>query len=89
MSKRAVFLGSTLFPCLGSYASSSSLVSFGLSASLDSGWALSFSGAIGAGPRHASIHKQARNNVDAQGEDHRIEGKGEEAVQQGQTANRA
>ena len=28
----------------------------------------------------ASVYKQARNDVDAQGEDHRIEGKGEDAV---------
>jgi hypothetical protein len=46
------------------------------------GRALSMPWAIGAsGFVYASVHKQARNDVDAQGEDHRVEGKGEQAVQ--------
>jgi hypothetical protein len=38
--------------------------------------------AIGAGGLvYALVDKQARKDVDAQGENHRVEGKGEEAVQ--------
>ncbi|HEY5742266.1 MAG TPA: hypothetical protein VIS99_06970 [Terrimicrobiaceae bacterium] len=40
-------------------------------------------------PSCASVHKQARKDIDAQREDHRVEGKGEKAMQQRQTLHGA
>jgi hypothetical protein len=37
------------------------------------------------GPFCASVHKQAGKDIDAQRQDHRVEGKGEKAMQQRQT----
>jgi hypothetical protein len=41
------------------------------------------------GPFCASVHKQAGKDIDAQRQDHRVEDKGEEAVQEGQTPHAA